>query len=1428
MAAHPNRIRWLRYLLSGTVLGLLLMVIFYQPIVFGLAHFIAQQVANSQNLQIQFKIRGSIFTDLTLEDVEVRPKPGNTVFPIEQLVIKRIAAHYNLGRIFQNRIADIVDVVLVRDVQLVIRPVPKSRKPPQPVRFPLVLPYKTDIQNFNFTLRLPTGNLEIRDTGLQFRRGETGVLSCAHLAIPDLGSWDSLRAFVSESNNTLRITDLQLLPYFSINELRADLSQSAKGAGAINLDGTLLQGKLRVDGAIAQEQVAKQLRAPFSLKVQASGIDLASLGKLLPQRLEGELPSMVVQVSGDAYRPSEWSGTAQVNAEQVRLDKYTLDAADFETELVQGKSRSLELAARAGKNIAHASGSYALPTDWTRLPTELHADLGLACWLPEPQAFVPQIETAVLITGRAAIDKGSLSAGFNVNAEPVKAAGCVVEEPQAQGYVAGRLPIGENWADSIAAIVLARTSTIHYQDIRVPEVRLDARLTNTVSVDLTTHVLATPSSIKISASVPIPKSRTTLDPRTIAGRLAVDIHSLNDFLREPSVLGAFSVGGVVTVQNLEPEGKITCHGSSVNYRGLTAQSVNLELDFAHDHIDVGKGTIDLDASNSINIGGAIDLADPFQYHLESKIAFQDLRSFNPFLSNYVADSDLAGKFALNLQVAGTAKTVPNSAQLSITGDQIGFRGLTIQQLAVEGSSANDDVHLSVLKVLFDPKNHIDVSGGGKISSKFPYSGRADVDLENLGFLNPLLRAFHQDLGLGGQLTLNWGGTGEFATANASAQPGASEQAEPGSSPVPTEPASHVSSIVRLSRTTEEARQRSTEPTNPANGHLELRGTEITVKQFQHINVEVSGTYQALDGNLPTIQVTSPLGSLGMSLHVNPKILEITGLIVKTHKHELTGSATLPLDFQSGSKIPIAIGQPISIDLRTDKVSLADFQTGKPVVDGVGQLIVQATGDTSNPNIAVNLDAADLRSAAASAFAAASLQIAVKLENKNLTLNGSVKQPDIQPLDIAGKLALDFPQIIKTGSLDQNTPIQATVKWPDTSLSFLRRMIPEIRSIEGRAGVSVDVAGTLAKPTLQGEFHANIAQARARTDLVPPVSNFVAQINFRENRIDFAQLKGEAAGGPFTVGGSIDLTKGTDPNFDITVHGTQILVTRSDNIIVRSNLDLAIKGPLSAGEVDGRVEITDSRFFQDIDILPLNLPGQPAPQPPKTPPNVSIDTPPFNNWKFNIAVVTKDPFKIQSNLARGSVVINIQVAGTGQKPSVTGYAKIERLTASLPFSHMDINDSYVNFNAGQNPLDPELNIIGHSTVRDYDITMHIYGAVSNFKILFDSSPPLTQGDIATLLATGATSSEFVQDPSLLAGRAAFLVIRQLYSKIFKGGANQPQQEFLDRLEVDVIPGQKVGSQDISARFSVTRSWQVVAEFGSIGNVSGQLRYLIRFR
>jgi len=322
----------------------------------------------------------------------------------------------------------------------------------------------------------------------------------------------------------------------------------------------------------------------------------------------------------------------------------------------------------------------------------------------------------------------------------------------------------------------------------------------------------------------------------------------------------------------------------------------------------------------------------------------------------------------------------------------------------------------------------------------------------------------------------------------------------------------------------------------------------------------------------------------------------------------------------------------------------------------------------------------------------------------------------------------------------------------------------------------------------------------------------------------------AGGGRFSGMGSIDLKDGTNPKFDLGLKGNQVLLTRSDGIIVRANFDLSVRGPLSGGEVSGSIGITDSRFFKDVDILPLNLPGRPPPQPPAAaPPPISVTTPPFNAWRFNIAVRTDDPFLIQSNLARGRATVRLQAGGTGAAPSVTGDVVINRLVASLPFSKMEIENGRIDFVQGGNILDPTLNIIGRSTVRDYEVTLRIFGNASKPTVLLDSSPPLAQGDILVLLATGSTTSEFAQNPSLIAGRASFIVLEQIFRKFFPSTnrADEQKEPFIDRFSVNLIPGRRAGEQEISTSFRLTKNWEIIGDFGS-GSYRGRLKYLVRFR
>jgi autotransporter translocation and assembly factor TamB len=322
-----------------------------------------------------------------------------------------------------------------------------------------------------------------------------------------------------------------------------------------------------------------------------------------------------------------------------------------------------------------------------------------------------------------------------------------------------------------------------------------------------------------------------------------------------------------------------------------------------------------------------------------------------------------------------------------------------------------------------------------------------------------------------------------------------------------------------------------------------------------------------------------------------------------------------------------------------------------------------------------------------------------------------------------------------------------------------------------------------------------------------------------------------------MNGGIDLKDGTNPKFDLGVTGNQVLLTRSDGIIVRANLNLAIRGPLSNGEASGTIGITDSRFFKDIDILPLNLPGRPPPQPATAAmPKIAVETPPFKDWKFNIAVRTDDPFLVQSNLARGKVTINLQAGGTGAAPSLTGFVRIDRLVASLPFSKMEIENGSVNFVQGGNMLDPSLSITAHSTVSDYEVRARIFGNASNPTVFLDSLPPLAQGDILVLLATGSPTSAYEQDPSLLAGRATFIVLQQAFKKLFPNTnrANQQKEPFIDRFSVNIAPGNRAGEpgnrageQNIVSSFKLTKNWQIISDFGT-SNYQVRLKYLVRFR
>ena len=219
---------------------------------------------------------------------------------------------------------------------------------------------------------------------------------------------------------------------------------------------------------------------------------------------------------------------------------------------------------------------------------------------------------------------------------------------------------------------------------------------------------------------------------------------------------------------------------------------------------------------------------------------------------------------------------------------------------------------------------------------------------------------------------------------------------------------------------------------------------------------------------------------------------------------------------------------------------------------------------------------------------------------------------------------------------------------------------------------------------------------------------------------------------------------------------------------------------------------------------------------------------MRDWKFDVAIKTKDPFLIRGNLANGGAITDLQLAGTGLTPSLQGTVRLENVEATLPFSRLQIDQGFLYFDPSDS-FNPKIDLHGTSLIRDYTIRVYVYGTSLAPEVIFTSEPPLPQEEIISLLATGTTREELTGNNNVLAGRAAMLLVQQLYRKIFKKGAATQSNSALDRLQVDfgtVDP--RTGQQSATARYKINQQFVLIGDLGVGGDFRGILKYVIRFR
>jgi hypothetical protein len=773
---------------------------------------------------------------------------------------------------------------------------------------------------------------------------------------------------------------------------------------------------------------------------------------------------------------------------------------------------------------------------------------------------------------------------------------------------------------------------------------------------------------------------------------------------------------------------------------------------------------------------------------------------------WVADSlgRVSGPLQSQAQISWKQETA--NGVMWLYGSNLRMRDLVFRQVSTQCAISNNVVYLNDLSASLNDTDFVNATGTLNLRRPYHYSGKIAANAANLSTLQPLLRASGNQNALAGTVKVDWEGSGNAET---------------------------FKNTGKLNLVLEKGRYGNLQSLQAnVDASYSPDGLDVPIIFFATSGMDFEAIARTKDDTLEIDQIQ--LNQAGAP----PRREAVHGAsseraVPQNQKRFAYGYVSIPFVWKNlGTKSPVipssgkvsAIFQAQDVDLKKLFTDLGI----KAMTSGFMNARLDADGTIANLNTQLVMQVRDIRNEFWPKMEPATFDLTMQATQNRLTASGKLQQPRIQPLELTASMPFDIPKIARDRGFSDDTPITAKARLPRTSVNFVRQFVPDLQQLDGDLGLDVDVTGTFGHPVLSGAGDMTVNVARFTNATLPTLRGFNVRFTFTDNALTLDRFGGDLAGGPFSMSGRVTFAKLTEPVLDLQMRAQSVLVARNDTLTARADGNIRVTGPFAAATVSGNVALTNSRILKNIDLIPIGLPGRPAPQAPAERPEFfSLPGPPFRDWKFDVAIKTKDPVLIRGNLATGEATTDLKLIGTGLKPGLQGVVHMEDVEATLPFSRLEVSRGSLTFDP-KDSTNPKIDLQGTSVIRDYTVRVYVYGTLLSPQAIFTSEPPLPQEEIISLIATGTTRQE-LSTGNVLAGRAAMLLVQQLYRKVIKKGEPTDSNTVFNRLDLDLgTVDPRTGQQQATVRFKLTDQLVLTGDVGVRGDFRGKLKYLIRFR
>lgn len=592
-----------------------------------------------------------------------------------------------------------------------------------------------------------------------------------------------------------------------------------------------------------------------------------------------------------------------------------------------------------------------------------------------------------------------------------------------------------------------------------------------------------------------------------------------------------------------------------------------------------------------------------------------------------------------------------------------------------------------------------------------------------------------------------------------------------------------------------------------------------------------------------LKMTSPEGQVQAALAWQDDTLTILQLdLIDGADKLLTISGQLPAPLRTRSLNDLfEVTQPLNLKINSQPLSFKKLSSFAPIPPGFSGVVLanlDLTGTISNPilNGSANLDAFRIQSQPD--LPPVDLELNFETNEQSLFLTATADEPRGNLLTAKGKLPFLPRAWLERKKKPDHSPVDLSLS-SDLDLRRIQPFVPIIRSVDGSLKIDVKVAGTISDPDLSGQAAVDINRMRLAKSPVSDFRNSSLKASFKGKEITIAPSTITASGGNAKISGTIGIA-GPEPEFDLSLTGDHFLLYRTADYSFRGNPNLKLKGPYSEATISGSLQIVESLFYKDIEILPFGIPRTteiPSPNLPSfsrrpSPTKASQSTKGFMDWKLTLLVTTQDPILIRGNLAKGEVVTGsggVKVTGTIRDPKTAGTLITKDLVADLPLSELKVLTGEVTLRP-ESLTNPKISLRGESSIGQYNVQVQLFGAVQNPKLVLTSDPPLPENEIMLLLATGSASAQ-LEDQQVASQKALQYLLEGLRRRngdkdksVFQRLLKNSDQIELSLGDTNQFSGRKYSS----ATLEISNQWDFTTQIDEQGQTRALVIFSVRLR